>query len=84
MCVCWELGWIEAEDEEAMAGKLEMELFEEAPSWLWHHMNGLREVQNDTKASLAALCFPKATRWSLCHLHSVPLRTLSFLYSILT
>lgn len=34
MCVCWELGWIEAEDEEAMAGKLEMELFEEATSWL--------------------------------------------------
>lgn len=34
MCVCWELGWIEAEDEEAMTGELEMELFEVADSCL--------------------------------------------------
>lgn len=34
MCVCWELGWREAKDEEAMTGELEMELFEVADSCL--------------------------------------------------
>lgn len=65
MCLCWELRWIEAEHEEAMTGELEIEIFEVAISWLKYHMNGLRKVQNDAKASLAALCFPKATSWSL-------------------